>query len=183
MMKPSTEPRPQLSAIPTAARPYQGRRAGIVTRLTAGAIDLVVVILIVCAGYAVVTGFLFLLHPYSFHFPSGIGWSIPVVGFVVVVPYLALSWRMTGRTYGGAVLGLRVVNYQGRQLRLMGALVRSIACVVFPIGVLWVAVSPANRSIQDVLLRTSVIYDWLPTTEVQVVSRGSDASAPRTPRR
>jgi len=31
---------------------------------------------------------------------------------------------------------------------------------VFPIGVLWVAVSRTNKSVQDILVRTSVIYDW-----------------------
>jgi len=153
-----------VSTVPTAARPYQGRRAGVVTRVTANALDLLVIVVIVCVIYAVVAGVLFLLRPTSFHFPSGLGWSIPVIGGVVAVPYLTLCWRMTGRTYGDAVLGLRVVNYDGQRLRLVGALLRALFCVFFPIGVLWVAVSPANRSVQDVVLRTSVVYDWLPTT-------------------
>ena len=161
-MRPRTERVPQLSAVPTAARAYQGQRAGVITRITANAIDLLVVVLIVCVIYAVVAGFLFLLRPSSFHFPGGLGWSIPVIGFAVAVPYLTLCWRMTGRTYGDVLLGLRVVNYDGRQLRIAGALLRAVFCVVFPIGVLWVALSPANRSVQDVVLRTSVIYDWLP---------------------
>lgn len=163
-MRPRTERSPLLSAVPTAARAYQGERAGVVTRLAAGAVDLLVVVLIICAIYAGVAGFLFLLHPSSFHFPRGLGWSIPVVGFAVAVPYLTLCWCMTGRTYGDVLLGLRVVNHDGRQLRLVGALLRAAFCVVFPIGVLWIAFSPANRSVQDVVLRTSVIYDWLPAT-------------------
>ena len=36
----------------------------------------------------------------------------------------------------------------------------AILCVVFPIGLLWCVVSEENRSVQDLLLRTSVIYDW-----------------------
>jgi hypothetical protein len=39
--------------------------------------------------------------------------------------------------------------------------------VTFPIGILWVAMSHENRSVQDVVLRTSVIYDW----ETQVARR------------
>ncbi|HZC53613.1 MAG TPA: RDD family protein [Mycobacterium sp.] len=167
--------------VPTAARPYQGRRAGVVTRMTANALDLLLVILTLFITYLVIAGFLFVLQPRSFRFPTGLGWSIPLVGFVGSVLYLALCWRMTGRTFGDAVLGVRVVNYRGGQLRLAGALLRAIACVVFPVGVFWVAVSAANRSVQDVLLRTSVIYDWLPKTEVRMVSRESGASAPRTP--
>jgi hypothetical protein len=32
--------------------------------------------------------------------------------------------------------------------------------MVFPIGVLWVAVNRENRSVQDIVLRTSVVYEW-----------------------
>ena len=38
---------------------------------------------------------------------------------------------------------------------------RSAFCTVFPVGLLWVIPSGANRSVQDVVLRTSVIYDWV----------------------
>jgi hypothetical protein len=41
-----------------------------------------------------------------------------------------------------------------------GAALRSAFCVLFPIGLFWVAVSGANRSVQDVVLRSSVVYDW-----------------------
>jgi uncharacterized RDD family membrane protein YckC len=83
-------------------------------------------------------------------------------GFVVLVLYQTLAWWLTGRTYGGLVMGLRVVNFTGRGLRLAGSFARAIFCACFPIGILWVAVSRENRSVQDVVLRTSVIYDWQP---------------------
>ena len=161
-MAPRTE---RLSAVPTAARAYQGQRAGIVTRVTASVIDVLVVALTMCVLYAVVTGVAFLVHPRTFHVPSWVGVSFPVVAFLVAVPYLTLSWRLTGRTYGDQLLGLRVVNYEGRHMHFVGALLRALFCAVFPLGLLWVAVSPANRSVQDVVLRTSVVYDWLPTPE------------------
>ncbi len=175
-MRPRAERRPRPDA-GTAARDLQGRRAGIVTRMIANVLDLLVVILIVSLTYVVVAGFLFLLHPSSFSFPSGIGRSIPAVVLAVAVPYLAVCWTITGRTYGQAVLGLRTVSRRGERMRAVGALVRALACVVLPIGVLWVAVSPANRSVQDVLLRTSVIYDWLPATTAEVVRREPDRAA------
>jgi uncharacterized RDD family membrane protein YckC len=31
---------------------------------------------------------------------------------------------------------------------------------VFPVGLLWCAVSGENRSLADLLVRTSVVYDW-----------------------
>lgn len=128
--------------------------------MAANVVDTLVVIGVLGLIYAVTTGFAFLLHPSSFHVPPWLGWSIPVIGFVIVVPYLTLCWHGTGRTYGAALLGLRVVGHDGRRMHLIGALVRAIACIVFPIGVLWTAISPANRSVQDIVLRTSVIYDW-----------------------
>lgn len=158
-----THPEPP-SPVPGPARGYQGRPAGVVTRLTAGLLDLLVSIGIVAAIYGGWAGLLFLVQPRSFRWPDGLGWSIPVIGFVVVTPYLALSWSATGRTYGDALLGLRVVSRHGHRLRLPRALLRAVLCVLFPIGLLWTAVSRANRSVQDVLLRTSVIYDWAPRT-------------------
>jgi uncharacterized RDD family membrane protein YckC len=144
------------------ARQYQGRRAGVVTRIVASAVDLGVVTAIVGAIYALIAAVAFLLHPRSFHWPTGLGWSIPVIGFLILVPYLTLSWSTTGRTYGDALLGLRVVNYRGERIHIASAALRAVACTVFPIGLLWIAISPANRSLQDLVLRTSVIYDWIP---------------------
>jgi hypothetical protein len=43
------------------------------------------------------------------------------------------------------------------------ALLRAAFCVFFPIGLLWCAGSRANRSVQDVVLRSSVVYDWSPS--------------------
>jgi uncharacterized RDD family membrane protein YckC len=59
-------------------------------------------------------------------------------------------------------MGLRVVSYRGGRMTLPGALLRAVFCAAVPIGLLWVAVSRENRSLQDVVLRTSVVYDWQP---------------------
>jgi hypothetical protein len=37
--------------------------------------------------------------------------------------------------------------------------VRAVLCTLVPVGLLWVLVSRDNRSVQDLLLRTSVLYD------------------------
>ena len=152
-----------VSPVPREARPYQGRRAGLVTRLVAAVIDAVVVGLVLLAGYLGLAGLLFLARPRDFSFPD----LRPIVslttGFIVAVGYLTISWRISGRSYGSLVMGLRVVGRRGQGLRLGGALLRAVFCTAFPIGLLWVAVSPENRSVQDLLLRTSVLYDWQPT--------------------
>ncbi len=152
----------EVSPLPREARQYQGRRAGLVTRMAAAGLDGAVVALALVAGYAGLAVLLFLVDPRGFTFPEvGLLFSM-AWAFGVLVVYQTLAWRLTGRTYGGAVMGLRVVNHRGDRLRLAGAFVRSLFCAFVPIGILWVAVSREHRSLQDVVLRTSVVYDWQP---------------------
>jgi uncharacterized RDD family membrane protein YckC len=153
------------SPVPVPARPFQGRRAGIVTRTVAAAVDVVVVLVIIALIYGCVAAVGFLLNPSSFSWPRNLSWGLPTLGFVVSVPYLAFSWCTTGRSYGGALLGLRVVNRRGHRLGLVAATIRALLCVCFPIGLFWASVSRTNRSLQDVVMRTSAIYDWTPRTE------------------
>ena len=151
------------SPVPTPAqvRPaLQGRRAGLVTRALANILDVVVVVLLLGGGYAAVAAGKFLINPSGFRFPAPSFALVLLLGGAVTVVYFTLAWRLTGRTYGDEVLGLRVVNFRGDRMRWSGAALRALLCVVFPIGLLWVLISPQNRAVQDVLLRTSVIYDW-----------------------
>lgn len=151
-----------VSPLPREARPYQGQRAGLVTRLVAAVIDGVVVMLVLLAGYLGWAGLLFLVDPRGFGFPDASLFMSLAAGFVVVVVYLGGAWWISGRSYGCLVMGLRVVSFRGERMQFVGAFVRAVLCAVFPIGLLWVAVSRENRSAQDLFLRTSVIYDWQP---------------------
>jgi uncharacterized RDD family membrane protein YckC len=153
-------PRPRISAIPVAARGLQGRRAGLISRLLANTVDFGVAAGIVAGGYAAVTALRFLWNSRTFTFPApGLG-PLVLAGSAVLMVYLTACWTATGRTYGDHLLGLRVVGNRGRLLRPAGALARAVLCVAFPIGLLWIVISRDNRSVQDVLLRSSVIYDW-----------------------
>jgi len=146
--------------VPREVRAYQGRRAGVVSRFLAAAVDLLVVVVIMVGSWVAWASLLFLLEPVSFRFPTGSVLLGIGAGLTVLVIYLTGAWFMTGRTYGNRLMGLRVVNFRGTRLRLPTALLRAVVYVVFPIGLFWVAVSRENRSLQDVVLRTSVIYDW-----------------------
>jgi uncharacterized RDD family membrane protein YckC len=157
-----------VSPIPREARPYQGHRAGVVTRLAAATIDALVVGATLVAGYVGFAGLVFLVDPLAFSLPDSSLILSLTAGFVVLVLYLTAAWSVSGRTYGCLVMGLRVVDRRGRLLGLPGALVRALSCAVFPIGLLWCAVSRGNRSVQDVLLRTSVVYDWQPRAAREV---------------
>ena len=151
-----------VSPLPREARPYQGRTAGIVTRLAAAVIDALVVGAVLVACYFGVAGFLFLIDPRSFSMPhSGLILSIFMAGAVAEV-YLTVSWWLGGRTYGYLVMGLRLRSRSGGRTGFVRSAVRAALCVFAPWGVFWVAVSRHNRSLQDLLLGTRVVYDWQP---------------------
>ena len=138
----------------------QGRRAGLVTRFLANALDAGVVLLALGAGYSAVAIGRFLLHPTGFQLPAPAFGLVVVLGGVLQAGYFAVAWATAGRSYGDEVLGLRVVSSRGQRIRWTTAVVRAVLCVLFPIGLLWVLVSPRNRSLQAVVLQTSVVYDW-----------------------
>ncbi|MGH8869146.1 MAG: RDD family protein [Actinomycetes bacterium] len=149
-----------LSSVPREARPYQGRRAGVVSRLLASAVDGLVAVAMTAAVYGLYVGVEFLRHPARFTPPHLSSSALAVVAGALLTVYLAQSWATTGRSYGGHLLGLRVLDRHGHRLGAGLALVRALFCVLLPIGLLWSVVSRANRSVQDVVLRTSVVYDW-----------------------
>jgi uncharacterized RDD family membrane protein YckC len=146
--------------IPREARPFQGHRAGLITRTAAAAIDLGIVIIALVVCYLGVSAVLFLLDPRNFAAPAPSPLEVYTAGGVLLTVYLAVSWRGSGRTYGNHVMGLRVVNHRGQRLHPLVSLLRAALYVVFPMGLLWVLVSGRNRSLQDLVVRTSVIYDW-----------------------
>ena len=160
--------RPELSdpsvvariTVPAPARPRQGHRAGIVTRCTAAVVDLVVACLGVVLLYAGWSAVRFLLSPRRFEFPEPGNALLLSATLVLLTAYLTFAWATTGQTYGDRLLGLRVVDRRGRRLGVGLALVRAVLCVLLPILLFWVVLSRQNRSVQDVLLRTSVVYDW-----------------------
>ena len=86
------------------------------------------------------------------------------------VVYLTAGWATTGRTYGSALLGLRVLARDGQHLHWAGASIRAVFCTFFPLGLAWVVLSRKRRSVQDVVLGTRVVYDWShATTQVPPV--------------
>ncbi len=151
-----------ISPIPPEARPYQGQRAGIITRTIAGVIDGLVVIALLLGGYLGVNGLLFLFDPRGFEFTEASVLLSVTGGLVVLVLYLTIAWSITGRSYGCHVMGLRVVSRRGRRLLPHIALLRAVFYALFPIGLLLCAGGRNHSSLQDFVLRTSVIYDWLP---------------------
>lgn len=147
------------AAAPTGRALAGGRPAGFVTRAAANAVDAALVTAVLALLYAMVAGFRFLLAPTKFHLVAPqFPWVVVTVG-VGLVLYWTASWSGAGRTHGDQLMGLRVVGPRGRRLNVLYAALRAVLCVVFLPGLFWVLVSRGNRSVQDVVLRTRVLYD------------------------
>ena len=115
---------------------------------------------LVAAVYAIQAGAMFLLDPGGFVVPdTTLNWFINV-GLAVAVGYLTLSWAVLGGTRGDRVMGLRVVTRDGSRPALWRSTARALLYLIFPLGLLWAAVSSRHQSLQDLLVRTRVVYDW-----------------------
>ncbi len=156
----------RISTVPLAAQPQQGQPAGLVSRVLAGTADFCVVVVVIVAGYLGVAALRFLWNSRTFTFPTASFAVLVVVYSGLLGLYLAASWAIAGRTYGGHLLGLRVVTRRGRPLRPGSAMLRAVLCVIFPVGLGWVALSRRNLSVQDLLVGTAVVYDWAPAPPV-----------------
>ena len=138
----------------------QGSRAGLVTRSIADVVDAFIVLLLLVAGYLGLCAALFIFRPRTFSFPEpGRNWSMTIAA-VGAIAYLTFGWYVGGRTPGKQLAGLRVVTSSVRPLAFPVALLRAVLYILFPIGLLWSAFSVKNGSVQDLLLRTKVVYDW-----------------------
>jgi uncharacterized RDD family membrane protein YckC len=151
---------PQINPIPPKARGFQGLRAGVVSRSLAGGIDYALIALATVGTYLGVVVLQFLLDPRDF---KPVTWKFGeflLLGLAYMVVYLTVSFATNGRTIGARLLGLRVVGHKGNRMRWIPAFLRAWFCALFPIGLFWCAISRENRSVQDVVLRTSVIHEW-----------------------
>ena len=84
-----------------------------------------------------------------------------LAGAVVVVLMLTIAWSSTGtnRRACGSWACAWSAAAAGR-VGPVRSFLRAVACVAFPLGLFWSAVSRRNASVQDLLFGTSVVYDW-----------------------
>jgi uncharacterized RDD family membrane protein YckC len=134
------------------------RPAGIVSRAVAAVIDLVVVGIVLSALYVGLILTRLMFGPTTFSLPTLSAVFSSVVMFAVSVLYLAGCWAVSGCTVGAVVMGLRVVGRRSERLGPVVALLRAVAYVLFPVGLLWVVVDARRRSLQDIVLGSRVVY-------------------------
>jgi uncharacterized RDD family membrane protein YckC len=146
----------------------QGRRAGFVTRVVADAIDVGIafaIFVVIYAGISILWDFLFSetieikVQPPGFN--AGGMWLTAVI-------YFALAWSSTGRSIGKQVMGLRVVRRDATSMRPRQAFGRALFCVTFYWLVMWpVLFSRRNAGLHDMVCKTVVVYDWIPTDDTR----------------
>jgi uncharacterized RDD family membrane protein YckC len=134
------------------------RSAGIVSRGVAAVVDLLFVGVVLGALYVGLILIRLVFNPSSFSFPTLNGVFSTAVMFGVAVFYLTACWAVSGCTVGAVTMGLRVTGRRGNRLPPVIALIRAVACVLFPIGLLWVAVDARRHSLQDKVFGSRVIY-------------------------
>ena len=143
------------------ARAMRGRRAGLITRLIADAIDLAIVAALLFGALVAAGVVMYMLGDGRFRLPHG-GPLLTAIAYPVTeIAYLSFMWGSRGRSFGKDLLGLRVLQGDGRRLRPLRSLGRAVF-VTFLGGpsLLWVAVSRRNLAVHDIVLRTAVVYDW-----------------------
>ena len=141
----------------------QGNYAGSVSRFLAYVIDLVVSSGLFALGLAaaslvaqVVTG-----HSVSWNRTNIV---VAVIYVAWEFFYFGYSWAASGRTFGMAVLGVRVVRADGKGLDPWRGVLRA---VVFPLsfllcglGFLGILVQREHRALHDLIAGSAVIYAW-----------------------
>jgi uncharacterized RDD family membrane protein YckC len=134
--------------------------AGVVTRVIAAVVDTIVVAVASGLLYVGVVAARFAWSAVDFTWPRPSSSVALTVSGVLAIAYLTIAWATTGRTYGAGLLGVRVLSARHGVLGWFRAGVRAAACVLFPLGLLWCAVSRSRRSLHDILVRSVVVYDW-----------------------
>jgi uncharacterized RDD family membrane protein YckC len=94
--------------------------------------------------------------------------------------YFAYSWAASGKTFGMALLGVRVVRGDGADAGARRAVVRTLALplsfLLFGLGFLGILLGDQRRALHDVIAGTVVIYSWdARAARLRFLSRGPSA--------
>lgn len=160
-----------LQTLPVAARALQGERAGFFTRAIAAVIDVVIVGAIMIGIWIAVWLFLLVFNPLVEYGMPRPGYFV-LGGYFLMWAYWSWGWATSGRSIGQGLMGIRVLDRKDCFPSWKMAVVRSAFCVTFQLGIVWILVSRRNRSVQDVVLRTSVIHDWTSAASNDLVVSG-----------
>ena len=158
----------------------QGHYAGSVSRLLAFIIDAAVSAGLFSLGLAAANLVWEVVTGHSVHWTR----ANIVVAIIFVLWeffYFGYSWAASGRTFGMAVLGIRVVGVDGAALDPWRGVVRAL---VFPLsflflglGFLGILVQHEHRALHDLIAGSCVTYAWdARAARLRFLARDAEAS-------
>lgn len=152
-----------MTAPPVARLSFQGHFAGAASRFTAYVVDIGAasgVFVLAVAGVSLVV---------SVITGHSVSWSraniIPeILYFVWLFVYFAYCWAASGKTFGMAMLGVRVVAADGADATARQAVVRTLALplsfLLLGLGFIGILLQRDRRALHDLIAGTAVIYAW-----------------------
>ena len=172
---------PSVAGGPAATRDsLQGPYAGVASRFAAYAVDAgtstgVFMLALAALSFAVsvVTG-------RSINWTRNDTWAgIAYLAWLFI--YFAYSWAASGKTFGMALLGIRVVRSDGIDAGARRAVLRTLALplsfLAFGLGFLGILLGRRRRALHDVIAGTVVIYSWdARAARLRFLSRASPPS-------
>ena len=141
----------------------EGHYAGIVTRFVAFTIDIVTLAVLFAIGGAVLEYVLTVLrrHPVELR-DAGVMSYVALIGWAFL--YFAYPLSVSGRTFGMAVGGIRVVRADGDELGARRAVVRVLALpfsfLLLGFGILLIVLRGDRRALHDLVAGSAVVYAW-----------------------
>jgi uncharacterized RDD family membrane protein YckC len=141
-----------------------GRYAGPSSRAVAMFIDVTTLLFLFGVATAVTTWTVDRLFGTELAGGSFVGWVAIALLATWAFGYIAVPLAMTGRTFGKAVVGLRVVRRDGTPLLPAQAAVRTLVLpfswLFLGLGLLGGVFGRERRTWHDVLARTTEVIDW-----------------------
>jgi uncharacterized RDD family membrane protein YckC len=148
---------------PAARLSFQDHFAGAASRLVAFIVDAAVstgVFTLAVAGASFVASVI-TNHPVSWNRTN------IIVTFIYLAwefLYFAYSWAASGKTFGMALLGVRVISADGAAATGRQAVIRTLAFplsfLLLGLGFLGIVLQRDRRALHDLIAGTAVIYAW-----------------------
>ena len=163
----------------------EGHYAGFVTRFGAFLVDIIVIAVLFAIGGRVLEFVLSILLRHRFELSrAGLASWIALALWAFI--YFAYPLAVAGRTFGMAVVGVRVVRADGRELSTGHAVVRVLALplsfVFLGLGLLLIVLRADRRALHDLIAGSAVVYAWdAKAARVRFLTRVRDPSLAATP--
>lgn len=142
-----------------SAEPPRDAYAGIVSRVAALGLDVVVVTLVA----AVITGLAWAGAEVMLgRVPAWVQVPTALAVSLLPVTYFTVAWWLVGQTIGAVAMGIEVRDAAGRPVRFPRALIRAAAGLllapVWLVGMILILFDGRRRGLLDIAVGTTVVY-------------------------